>query len=279
VDETDERAADTTGQSLEDGSPGLRRVQLAAWVLAVAALVAAVTATAAVLLVLSGAVDREFFSTYSSDGDGNQTSYVDPSVDLAYRWMSLPYIVPADGKLLAPVLVVAVLAGLHLAGHRVVDRGRSLVPRAARWTAVAAAGLSTVLVVATVGVAAVLQRTGATDGEFQNPAPPLLDLAAPLALSGVHLVLAVVTAVLLVGPPLAQTPHDDSDLDDTDPDDTDPDDTDPDEEWTPGDGPPAEGHAPANPVPLDAPAVAPTAPAEVPRLAEADRVLYERPAP
>lgn len=244
-----------------------RRIRVAAWVLALTALAAPLTAVAAVVAVLTGAVDHEFFTTYTSDENGNETSYVDPSVDLVYRWKALQYIVPADEKLLGPVVLVAVLAGLHLAGHR-VPGGSVVVPRGARWTAVAAAVVSTVLMVGTVGVPAVLRHTGGSDVQFPDTVPPLVDLASPLALSGALLVLAVVAVVLLLARPLPWSAAEDQD-EVHDP-------------WPPGDEE-DEDERVTDSLPAPTPAVVteepPTGPPPIPRLADADRALYRRPAP
>ncbi|MEZ0164513.1 hypothetical protein AB2L27_07020 [Kineococcus sp. LSe6-4] len=265
---------DATAQDRDrpgDGPDGARAVprgvRVVVPVLALTALGAALTAAAAVVLVLSGGVDEQYFASYTSDGAGNETSFVDPGVDLAYRWEALRYIVPADQRLLGPVLLVAVLAALHVAGHRFLGAGRPTVPRGARVVAVAAAVVSTLLVVATVGVPAVLRHSGGSDVVFPDRVPALVDVAAPVALSAVQVLLAVASAVLLLGRPLAGPGHDE-------PDDE------PDEgvDAAGGGGTvPAVGTAARAPEP--APEPAPAEPPPVPRLAEEDRALYRRPTP
>ncbi|GAB3451597.1 hypothetical protein AB1207_02885 [Kineococcus endophyticus] len=248
-----------------------RRLRVAAWVLALAALVPPLLAAVAAVDVLSGSLDEDYFASYEYDQNGNPVGSAS-TVGLTDRWQGLDYLVSADRVLLGPVAVLLLLAGLHLAG-----RGRPAVPLGARLVAVVAAAASAVVGVGVGAVPLVLRErsSGEEDHGFGGlggpsalvqlvgSAGPVLFLLAACLLAAVLLLLrrARGTVEDWPAPRPAPVPREAGESSPVLP--------------LPD---PAPEHEPldATPVPVPAAPAAPQPPA-VPRLSEEDRAWYRRP--
>ncbi|PRY16615.1 hypothetical protein [Kineococcus rhizosphaerae] len=170
-----------------------RRLRWGVWVLAVAALLQPVVLAVAVLNVLSGSLDARYFSVYSTGADGTQTVTLQPGITFWQRWSVITFTVPADRAVLGPTAVVVALAVVHLVGRRPLPRG-------VRWTAVAAAGLSSLLALASVVVLLLLQSRPEDETGYYSSRSTLVDVGAPAAAVGLAVVFAVLAAVVLLGP-------------------------------------------------------------------------------
>jgi hypothetical protein len=171
-------------------------LHVVAWALAVVAVLLPVLLLVVDQRVLSGARDRNYFLTYTSDGSGNESTSLQPDIGFWDRWSVLDYTAPPERLLLASVAVCVVVAALHLAGGR-----RWPLHRGCRWLAVGA-GASSAVCAAVVLVLDVLRlQVPEEDRRWYSTTSTLLDIAWPLSALGTVVVFGVVVGVVLLGPP------------------------------------------------------------------------------
>jgi hypothetical protein len=186
---TDDGTADATPRAPT-------RVVVIAWLLAVVALAPPVTVLVLASRVLGGSLDRQYFGSYSAEDQSLEAAVVPPGIGFWDRWSVLVSAVPYEPALLTTTGVVALLAGLHLAGGSRWPLGQLF-----RWAAAAVAWLvaamaATFLLLTLVSA----QRPADEQSFFPYPSSDLLTLVAPGAAMAVVLGFAAVSGILLVGP-------------------------------------------------------------------------------
>lgn len=184
-------------------------LHVAAWALAVVAVVLPALLLVVDQRVLSGARDRNYFLSYTSDGSGNESTTLQPDIGFWDRWSVLDYTAPADRLLLASVAACIVLAALHLAGGR-----RWPLHRGCRWLAATAGASSALCAVVVLLVDLLRLQVPVDDRRWYSTTSTLLDIAWPVSALGTVVVFGAVVGVVLLGAPAPRVEPDHAVADD-----------------------------------------------------------------
>lgn len=193
----------------DDGTPDVAprapvRVVVIVWLLAVVALVPPVTVLVLASRILGGSLDRRYFGSYSAEDQSLEDAVVPPGIGFWDRWGVLFSSVPYEPALLTTTGVVALLAGLHLAGG-----SRWPLGRASRRVAAAVAWLAAAMAATVLLLTLVSARRPADEQVFSPYPSGLLPLVAPVAAMAVVLGFAAVSGILLVGPAVPASARED----------------------------------------------------------------------
>ncbi|MFD0481552.1 hypothetical protein ACFQ46_03015 [Kineococcus sp. GCM10028916] len=181
-------------QEIHDAPRAPRSLHRVVWALTLVELALPVTALVVFRQVLTGALDAQYFSSSTSDENGNVTVIPTPGITFWDRWTLVSYVVPTDRVLLAATAVCVAVAGLHLAAGE-----RWPLHRACRWVAAAGGALSSLVALAVLVVMIAASQRTPDDAAYFSTSTSLLEVVLPVSALVTVAVFGVVAVIVLVG--------------------------------------------------------------------------------